>query len=213
MTGLPLAQSSGQAGFPGDQYPTMTKFTNILLAGAVFLFTSCNVYQDVQITKDKTVDFSQYETYAWLPDVENVSESDYNNDFIRQKTRNYFGHCMAQRQLEPDTINPQLLLRIEWLSHARALEVPQVRNWPDYYDAGYYNAPTVYIYDGKVTGRSVWGKENPEPEVIQYAHGGAKLTAIDRLTNRKVWEGVAQGDLYDPNIMSVSYTHLPSPRD
>lgn len=179
----------------------MTKFNNILLAGASVVFASCNVYQDVQITKDKTVDFSQYETYAWLPDIENTRGSDYNNDFIRQKTRNFFGHCMAQRQLKPDSIKPQLLLRVEWLSHARELEVPPVSDLPDYYGIDYYNAPTVYISKGRVGGKPVWGKKIPEMETVEYAHGGAKLTAIDSRTNQKVWEGVAQGDLYDPNIM------------
>lgn len=179
----------------------MNRITNGVLACIAVILASCNVYQDVQITKDKDVDFEQYETYAWLPEKDSKNDTNFDNDFIRQKTRNYFGHCMAQRQLDPDTLNPQLLLRIEWLSHAREVELPPVQDRPDYYDADYYNAPTVYIYDGKVTGRSVWGKEYLESEKVQYAHGGAKLTAIDKATNKKVWEGVAQGDLYDPNVM------------
>ena len=179
----------------------MIKLTNILFLIHVLFIVSCNVYQDVQVSRDKSIDFEQYESYAWLPEKETSAESDYDNDFIRQKTRNYFGHCMAQRQLKADTVNPQLLLQIEWLSHAREVEIPPVQDWPDYYDAEYYNAPTVYIYDGKVTGRPLVGKEYRELEVVKYAHGGARLTAIDRRTNQKVWEGVAQGDLYDPNLM------------
>ena len=180
----------------------MIKFANrIFPIALLILIGSCNVYQDVQIIKDKNVDFEQYETYAWLPEKETSADSDYDNDFIRQKTRNYFGHCMEQRQLKPDTVNPELLLQIEWLSHAREVEMPSIQDWPTYYDAEYYNAPTIYIYDDKVTGRPFVGKEYIKNEVVQYAHGGAKLTVVERETNKTIWQGVAQGDLYDPNVM------------
>ncbi len=174
----------------------MTKYIYLLIVSLAVLFISCNVYHDVQISKDKSVDFSQYKTYAWLPDVENTRESDYNNDFIRQKAHDYFVHCMVQRQLEPDTMNPQLLLRVEWLSHTREMELPPVRDLDDH-----YSAPTVYISKGKVSGKPFWGKGYPEMETVEYAHGGVRLTVIDRRTNKKVWEGIAQGNLYDPNIM------------
>lgn len=176
-------------------------FQSKILIVLVPVLASCNVYQDVLVTKDKSVDFSQYETYAWLPEKENTTYSNYDNDFIRQKTRNFFGHCMAERQLKPDTINPDLLLQVEWLSHAREVEVPHVNDYPDYNSIDSYNAPTVYIYDGKLSGEPGWNQEYSKPEVVKYAHGGAKLTAIDRKTNHIVWEGLAQGDLYDPNIM------------
>ncbi|MEQ8715114.1 MAG: DUF4136 domain-containing protein [Cyclobacteriaceae bacterium] len=179
----------------------MAKFINKLLAGIVVILTSCNVYQDVHVTKDKTIDFSQYETYAWLPDMESNHESDFNNDFIRKKTRNYFGHCMTERQLKPDTVNPDLLLQVEWLSHARDVEVPAINDMPDYFSTDYYNAPTAYISKDRMGGKSFLGTEYPEMETVEYAHGGAKLTAIDPKTNQIVWEGLAQGDLYDPNIM------------
>ena len=179
----------------------MIKLPHIAFLGITLAFVSCNVYQDVRVTRDKSIDFEKYESYAWLPDKETSSQSDYNNDFIRQKTRNYFGHCMAQRQLKADTVNPELLFQIEWLSHAREVELPPVRNLPDYYNDEYYNAPTIYIYDGRVTGRPLVGKEYTENEVVRYAHGGAKLTVIDRETNKTIWQGVAQGDLYDPNVM------------
>ena len=167
----------------------------------IIAVVSCNVYKDVQIFRDRSIDFEKYETYAWLPEKESNRQSEYNSDFIRQKTRNYFGHCMAQRKLKPDTINPQLLLQIEWLSHARTVEVPVTPGLPEYYDADYYNAPTIYLYNGKISGKSDGYIDYQDKEIVTYAHGGAKLTAIDRKTSDIVWEGVAQGDLYDPNVM------------
>ena len=187
---------------PETNKKLMIKFiySNSLIVALIAL-ASCSVYQDVQVTEDKSVDFSQYETYAWLPEKEHNTDTEYDNDFIRQKTRNYFGHCMAERQLKPDTANPDLLLQVEWLSHARKVEVPRANDYPDYNSIDSYNAPTVYLYNGKLSGNPGWKEEYSKPEVVKYAHGGAKLTAIDPQTNRIVWEGLAQGDLYDPNIM------------
>lgn len=179
----------------------MINFSYIVITVILMSSVSCSVYNDVQITKDKTVNFDQYESYAWLPDQESKERSDFNNDFIRQKTRNYFGHCMAQRQLTPDTINPDLLLQVEWLSHAREVEIPAVQHLPNYYDPGYYDAPTIYLYGGKVRGNPDWNNGYPEKEKVTYAHGGARLTVIDRKENKIVWEGTAQGDLYDPKVM------------
>ncbi|WP_424963893.1 DUF4136 domain-containing protein [Ekhidna sp.] len=180
----------------------MIKFihSNSLIVALIAL-ASCSVYQDVQVTKDKSVDFSQYETYAWLPEKEHNTDTEYDNDFIRQKTRNYFGHCMAERQLKPDTANPDLLLQVEWLSHARKVEVARANDYPDYNSIDNYNAPTVYLYNGKLSGNPGWKEEYSKPEIVKYAHGGAKLTAIDPKTNQIIWEGLAQGDLYDPTIM------------
>ena len=69
------------------------------------------------------------------------------------------------------------------------------------YSINNYNAPTMYISGGKLSGAPGWQEGYAKPDVVKYAHGGAKLTAIDSQTNRIVWEGLAQGDLYDPNIM------------
>tara|TARA_Y100001972_G_scaffold106199_1_gene134400 strand:- start:12395 stop:12997 length:603 start_codon:yes stop_codon:yes gene_type:complete len=179
----------------------MINFSYIVITVILMSSVSCSVYNDVQITKDKTVNFDQYESYAWLPDQESKKQSDFNNDFIRQKTRNYFGHCMAQRQLTPDTINPDLLLQVEWLSHAREVEIPAVQDLPNYYDPGYYDAPTIYLYGSNIRGNPVWNNKYSEKEKVSYAHGGARLTVIDRKENKVVWKGTAQGDLYDQKVM------------
>ncbi|MEQ9289577.1 MAG: DUF4136 domain-containing protein [Cyclobacteriaceae bacterium] len=179
----------------------MLKSFHTIIVVSLTVLSSCSVYNDVKITKDKTVNFDQYESFAWLPDKESKEPSDFNNDFIRQKTKNYFGHCMAQRHLTPDTINPDLLLQVEWLSHAREVEIPAVQHLPNYYDPGYYDAPTIYLYGGKVRGNPDWNNGYPEKEKVTYAHGRARLTVIDRKENKIVWEGTAQGDLYDPKVM------------
>ncbi|MEQ8879455.1 MAG: DUF4136 domain-containing protein, partial [Cyclobacteriaceae bacterium] len=154
-----------------------------------------------RFTRDKKVDFEQYQTYAWLPDAEHPADSICNDDLIRKNIRNYFTHCLTQRRLLPDTVKAQLLLRIEWLSHAREVTLPPIYDQPEFFDIGYYYAPALYVRDGKLTGKPGWHRDFTKPEKVRYVHGGAKLTAIDRKTNQLVWEGTAQGDLYDHKAM------------
>ncbi|MEQ8338548.1 MAG: DUF4136 domain-containing protein [Cyclobacteriaceae bacterium] len=173
----------------------------IFIIGIVAAMASCNVYKEVQVYQDKKVDFEQYQTYAWLPDAEHPADSICNDDLIRKNIRNYFTHCLTQRRLLPDTVKAQLLLRIEWLSHAREVTLPPIYDQPEFFDIGYYYAPALYVRDGKLTGKPGWHRDFTKPEKVRYVHGGAKLTAIDRKTNQLVWEGTAQGDLYDHKAM------------
>ncbi len=177
------------------------KGIGIIICGIFLFLISCNVYREVEVIKTKGTDFSQYKTYAWLLDDRDPPETDFNNDFIRSKNKNYFGHCMNERNLELDTMNPQLLLRVTWLSHSREATLADKPDLPDYYDPRYYDAPAIYLYGNQPVDGSQWGDKYNNKK-INYAHGGAKLTVIDRMTNQTVWEGVAQGDLYDPDIMT-----------
>ncbi|WOK07255.1 DUF4136 domain-containing protein [Imperialibacter roseus] len=179
----------------------MTIKNIFIFIGIITAVVSCNVYRDVQIFKDKKADFGQYQTYAWLPEAEHPADSACTDDLIRRNIRNYFTHCLTQRKLRSDTINAQLLLRIEWLSHAREVNLPPVYDLPEFFDIGYYYAPTLYLRGGKLTGKPGWRNPYMSPEKVEYIHGGVKLTAIDRQTNQLVWEGVAQGDLYDLKVM------------
>ena len=175
-------------------------FTILLLALLQFLI-GCNVYREVEITRVKSVDFSSYRSYAWLPDMDGKGViSDFDNDFIRNQNRNYFGHCMKERDIELDTLNPDLLLQVEWLSQPREVYLPDPLVRPEFYDDIYYNAPSLYLYHGIPAIGDQWGNYQFQDRV-EYAHGGAKLTVLDRHTNEIVWIGLAQGDLYDPKLL------------
>ena len=177
-----------------------------ILAGSMAILVSCNVYKEVEITKNREVDFEMYESYAWLPDLKITNETDYNNDFVQTKTKNHFAHCMIERKLKVDTIKPDLLFRVKWLSHPKEVSVPissNIQNVDDLRfnnDPSYLAAPTYRLFGGG-NKASYLPDSKYSNETIEYAHGGVKLTIIDRKKDVVVWEGIAQGDLYDPRIM------------
>tara|TARA_R110002096_G_scaffold276461_1_gene470524 strand:- start:414 stop:1028 length:615 start_codon:yes stop_codon:yes gene_type:complete len=184
----------------------MNKIIIGILVGSLAILVSCNVYKEVEITKRRDVDFEIFESYAWLPDLKITDETDYNNDFVQTKTKNHFAHCMIERKLKVDTIKPDLLLRVKWLSHPKEVSVPLSSNIPNTNDIRFNNdptsfaAPTYSLFGGGNKASYIPGSKYSN-EKIEYAHGGVKLTIIDRKLNVVIWQGIAQGDLYDQKIM------------
>ncbi|WP_339790150.1 DUF4136 domain-containing protein [uncultured Imperialibacter sp.] len=174
---------------------------SLILVGIVAVVVSCNVYKEVQVFQNKEVDFGQYKSFAWLPETDQPGDTATADDFIRKRTRNYFRHCISQRALRPDTVNPQLLLSIEWLSHSREINLPPIYDLPEFFDVGYYYGPAPDYTGRKLTSKAGHSNLYLKPESFQYIHGGVKFTVIDRQTNQVIWEGVAQGDLYGEKVI------------
>ena len=105
------------------------------------LLGGCNTFTNLTVKYDKNIDFDQYQTYAWLPDADKSGNNDFDKDFIRQRIRNYIGHCLKERQYAADTLQPDLLLRVKWMAEARNLITPDLTERPFYYDWTYYNDP------------------------------------------------------------------------
>jgi uncharacterized protein DUF4136 len=166
------------------------------------ILSSCNVYKEVLITKSKEIDFDKFKTYAWLPITDENGKTMYDNDFIRQKTRNYFGHCMSQRDFSLDILNPDILLQVEWLSQPKKVFFKGPTEVPGYYDAIYYDEYAPFYFFGRPKSMIYKNEDlNIEEREIEYAHGGVKLSIIEPKSNEIIWQGIAQGDLYDPEIM------------
>ena len=79
----------------------------------VALFAACSsTYNTVYSDYDRSVDFTRYKTFAWLPDKADTLNSPYNSEIIRNNIRNYFGLCMSDRAYKVDLDNRDLLLQI-----------------------------------------------------------------------------------------------------
>jgi hypothetical protein len=66
------------------------------LIGLLFLaIAGCGVYTNITSDYDRSIDFTKYKTFAWLPDKDTVG-GEYNNQIIRNNARNYFTHCMGR---------------------------------------------------------------------------------------------------------------------
>ena len=175
----------------------------------VMLFGCSTTYNAVSSDYDRSVDFSKYKTFAWLPDKADTANTRYNNEIIRNNIRNYFGQCMSDRGYTFDGESPDLLLQLV-ITNAKKERV--VSSYPSSYYYGpyyygshyyspyrfgyYYNNYPSYVYGySRSSGYSTTQKQ-------EYVDGSITLILIDRKANKLVWSGIAEGDIYDPSHIS-----------
>lgn len=181
----------------------------ILMAGifpVILFLAACNAYPVITSTVDSSADFSLYRTFAWLPDKGDTNNRPYNNEIIRNNTRNYFAQSFSARGYSVDLELPDLLLEVSVKNkpgESRIVCVPYPPNY--YYNRYYYGSIYYYPYPWNFYYRYYASY----PAVVcgpgpSYIEGGITLNVFDRVTNKLVWSGTASGDIYDPGYISRS---------
>jgi hypothetical protein len=167
-------------------------------------------YNKVSSEYDKSVDFTKYKTFSWLPDVADTINSPYNNDIIRSNIRNYFGLCMSDRGYSFDAENPDLLMQLTITNTKKVRShstYPTSYYYTPYYYGSYYYSPYHYgyYYNGTgLNGNDDYGRNSDYKRTYNptYINGSITLTFIDRKANKQVWSGTAEGDIYDSSHIS-----------
>lgn len=172
---------------------------------------SCSqkVYKNIQSNYDKSADFKQYKSFAWLPEKDTVQKVSRFSQ-IRNSTRNYFTHCMNERGYKANVDSPDVLL--ELIVKSETLEKLDPSVLPPYstttvtkYGNPFlhplsnplkYNKPFTYKYFN-------YPKENTAPREI-YIKNSIMLNVIDRMQQKVVWSGTAIADLYDSAYLQMN---------
>jgi hypothetical protein len=177
----------------------------------LLLIAGCSekIYKNIQSSYDKSADFKQYKTFAWLPDKDS---SDTKNIFARMRnnTMNYFTHCMGERGYKVNVDNPDVLLAL--LVKSKTLEktdpyvtVPFSTTTVIEYGNPFlhplnnplkYNKPFTYKYFN-------YPKENAAAREI-YIKNSITLNVIDRRQGKIVWTGTVNADLYDTTYLQMN---------
>ena len=177
----------------------------------IFLITGCGpkVYKDIQSSYDKSADFKQYKTFAWLPDKDSADAKSVFG-MMRNNTVNYFTHCMGERGYKADTENPDVLLELIIKSETKEKEDPMlpkpfstttVTTYANPYlhplsNPFKYNKPFTYKYFNYPPDKQL-SKET-------YLKNSITLTVIDRVNQKIVWTGTAKADLYDTAYLQMN---------
>lgn len=180
--------------------------TSILI---VMLGGCSSTYNAVSSDYDRSVDFINYKTFAWLPDKADTTNTRYNNEIIRNNIRNYFGQCMSDRGYNVDLENPDLLLQMV-ITNAKKERVvtsyPSSYYYSPYYFGSHYYTPYSYGYYYRNYPTYGYGYSGYPGYLTtqkqQYVNGSITLNLIDRKVNKLVWSGTAEGDIYDPSQIS-----------
>jgi hypothetical protein len=174
-----------------------------MVAVLLFLFMMSNCSSPIHIitSQDASTDFLKYKTFAWLPDKTDTTNVPYNNEIIRNNIRNYFGHHFSNRGYSVDLEKPDLLLSL--IITARKKEKVQYTAHPSpyyfnrYYYGSIYYAPYPFDYYYRYYPNFHYPADYTR-ETIEYVEGAITLNVFDRATNKLVWSGTAQKDIYDP---------------
>ena len=186
----------------------------------IIVLNSCSqkIYKDIKSSYDKSVNFKQYKTFAWLPDKDSAAAKS-TFEIKRTSTENYFTHCMGERGYKVNLDSPDVLL--ELIVKSKTLEktdptapspystttVTQYGN-PTLHPLSNplkYNKPFTYKYFN-------YPKENAALKET-YIKNIITLHVIDRVQQKIVWTGTANADLYDTayqqmNLHPVVYDML-----
>lgn len=178
----------------------MNYHINQILLTIFIGLSSCHSFTNLKVKYDRKLDFEKYKTYAWLPDVDKSGNNDFDNDLIRQRIRNYVGHCLGERQYEIDTLNPDLLVRVKWMAHAKEINYQYVTEYPFYYNGAYYEDSFAYRLSNRSNyynpdGNSISG------EKARYYHSGLEVMLIDAKADKMIWNGITKDDIYDLEIL------------
>jgi len=164
---------------------------NLFTIWLLSLAVGCNVYRKVTVNGDKSFDYSEYSSYAWLPSADSTQNNAYDNSSIRNSTRLFFNHCMREREYQVDTLTPDLLFKLEWVNIPKAYsyaEIGSIPTWKqdliDNWNHDDYDALDEWDIDY-------------EMKTKKFSYGAIILNIFDRQEKRLLWRGVAEGDIHD----------------
>jgi len=189
-----------------------SKIIFLCLIAAIAL-VGCGAYINTYSNYDKSVDFTEYKSYAWLNSQKPNAPTPYYNDVIENNAKSYVDHEFKNRGYAVDTLNPDVLLELV-LKSEKKKEVVKTSNPYNYSNYTYYNDPYNQHYNDNLYYNnqnynyypnynytmpySYYSGYNTTTTTTKYTESTITINVIDRGSNKLVWTGSAENDIYDP---------------
>ncbi|MEX1241096.1 MAG: DUF4136 domain-containing protein [Cyclobacteriaceae bacterium] len=186
---------------------------NLIITGILITMISCNPFRNIYTNYDKSMDFSQYQTFAWAPDsgkteTKETNETAFDNDIVRNNAKNYITHSLTQRGYMVDVDSPDLLIQLVLLDEKKERIITYYTHrymgyyyYSPFYFPYYYPYPRFYTWYGW-SHQPFWDYETTT-YAKTYTKGTITVNMYDRRLKKLVWTGSAEGDIYD-----ASYIHF-----
>lgn len=163
----------------------------ILYLVPLLVLASCSAYQ-YHTTKIESTDFSRYHTYGWLPPVDSLSKSYFDNDIANANILETANKELEARGLTYSKENPDLLFRY--------IAIVNNKSRPVY--GGYPYGPWgMWGYNpwmwGPYWGHYGYGLNRPVGKE-RYRAGHIIIEARDRQSNTVVWQARGSGQVRSP---------------
>lgn len=145
---------------------------------------------------DKTVDFSQYKTFAWCtPDIQVGNNPVYRSGLITKNIETTLTNELTKRGLTMDTEKPDLLVGFHTYTEKKTESYPTYAPSPMYYPFGFRTGWRYYPY-GFGNWPYAW---NNSFRRVQYTEGTLLVDIADAHTKQLIWRGSIEGDVSNPN--------------
>ena len=183
------------------------KLFHLVIALLLSTIVGCRLYSVSNFDYDRSTDFRQYKTYAWLPDNDN-SNNELNNQIIRNNIKNYFSHEFVDNYgFTPNVDTPDVLIEFQvnvstkqqTESHAVQQAVPNNPYNTPYRSNPYSNNPYYTPTPNPYNYNNSSGYHYTTTYVTHkhpYTESSITLNIIDRKTNQLIWTATADGDIY-----------------
>jgi len=158
-------------------WPALVFQTTLFQATLVLLLGAGASAQKIQTGYDKSADFSQYKTYAWIPRATPAT-----NPVLASIIDHDIDYELNEKGLRKVDGNPDLLVQ----SYGGSGEV-----------VGGYAAEPGYTGTGgyAMPGATMWGGSLPATPVPQIMHGTITVDLVDAKQKHVVWRATAKGKM------------------
>lgn len=184
-------------------------FSAIILAGC-----NAGIYQSISSDYDRSANFSKYKTYAWLNDHQPHTATPYDNDIIENNIKNYVDHELADRNYAPKVDAPDLLFELVLNNQKkeRTTTTPVYSSTPVYpnYPSNSYRYYNPNTYRWNSNGYNNNNYIRPSYQITnrvtktEFNQSTITINVFDRVSNKMIWTGSAQGDVYDNQYIQYS---------
>lgn len=173
----------------------MKKLTYLFSFTLIFaLLMACsNKGMKVVTREDAGVDLSNYDTYAWVSDVENIPSAYvlfepnatlvYNNTSSRKMIKDAVELQMKARGFDHNTMNPEMLVNFTILEEDTELRTYVLNNNQDYLG---------------------FGPRSEAVKMVPVNAGTVLINFLDARTGNQLWQGFASGALNSEDVKSMS---------
>lgn len=170
----------------------MKKFW-LFIGPLLILAAACSPYR-YHTTRVQSIDFSQYRTYGWLPQVDSLSKSYFNNDIAQYNIMETVNDELELRGLTYDSENPDLLFRYIAIVNNKKKPIYAPGGYGPWGYYGMWGHPWMWG-PGWGYGYGAWGRPVGEE---RYRAGHIILEARDRRTNTVIWQARGSGSIRNP---------------
>lgn len=170
------------------------------------IMNSCSMYKITATFKSNEIDFTNYASFAWLPDQFDSLNLPYNNEIVRSNIKNYFSESFKNRGYVLNTNEPDLLLKLNFTNKKTETLITYSIYPESYYNCRYYFGSSYYFpysFDYYYSNSAFFCyPTNFYTQIVETIESGVVLNVIDRAKNQLIWSSTAIGNIYHPIFLN-----------